>query len=114
VGRQQRLSSRIGDALIGLLTWTWPHVESRIGDVLGKAADVLRPDPPLSIRSLDNELLTGLIVSDRGQVLLFLGTRTAPQGSTYSERRDPPSPRYSGDGIPLWPRDVEVDPSRRS
>jgi len=64
----------------------------------------VRPDPPISVRTLDNELLTGLIIADRGQVLLFVGTRMAPQNSVHSERRDPPSPRYPGDGIPLWSR----------
>jgi hypothetical protein len=104
----------IGDALVGLIDWAWPRIGSRIDDLLGKAGDVLRPDPPISIRTLHGELLTGLIVADRGQVLLFVGTRTAPPSSVHSERRDPASPRYPGDGIPLWSRDVEVDPYRRS
>lgn len=111
---EQRLTARIGDALVGLIEWTWPHLTSRLEPMLERVGEFVRPDPPISIRTLDGELLTGLIVADRGQVLLFLGTRTSPQGSVHSERRDPPSPRYPGDGIPLWPRDIEVDPYRRS
>jgi len=63
--------------------------------------------------------LTGLIVADRGQVLLFVGTRTVPPGAFQTERhdlphRDPPLRRYPDDGIPPWARDLEVDPYRRS
>jgi hypothetical protein len=110
---QQRLTSRIGDALVALIEWTWPHLTSRLEPMLERVGEFVRPDPPISIRTLDSELLTGLIVADRGQVLLFVGTRTTLQGSVHTDRRDP-SPRYPGDGIPLWPRDVEVDPYRPS
>jgi hypothetical protein len=74
-----------------------------------RVGEFVRPDPPISILTLDGELLTGLLIADHGQVLLFVGTRMVPL-NTHSERRDPPSPRYTGDGIPLWARDVEVDP----
>jgi hypothetical protein len=110
---EQRLTNRIGDALVALIEWTWSHLTSRLEPMLERVSEFVRPDPPISIRTLDGELLTGLIVADRGQVLLFLGTRTVPSNSR-SERRDSPSPRYPGDGIPLWPRDLEVDPYRRS
>jgi hypothetical protein len=110
---EQRLTSRIGDALVALIEWTWPRLTSRLEPVLERVGEFVRPNPPITIRTLDGELLTGLIVADRGQVLLFVGTRTTPPSSSHFERRDPPSPRYPGDGIPLWARDGEVDPYRR-
>lgn len=108
---EPRLTNRIGDALVALIEWTWPHLTSRLEPMLERVGEFVRPDPPVSIRTMDNELLTGLIVADRGQVLLFLGTRSVSSNS-HSDRRD--SPRYPGDGIPLWSRDLEVDPYRRS
>ncbi len=111
---EQRLTNRIGDALVALIEWTWPQIGSRLEPMFERVGEFVRPDPPISIRTLDGELLTGLIVTDRGQVLVFLGTRTAQQSSVHPDRRDPPSPRYPGDGIPLWSRDPEVDPYRRS
>lgn len=110
---EQRLTARIGDALVALIEWSWPHLTSRLEPMFEHVGEFVRPDPPISIRTLDGELLTGLLIADRGQVLLFVGTRTVPP-NTHSERHDPPSPRYPGDGIPLWARDVEVDPYRRS
>jgi hypothetical protein len=110
---EQRLTNRIGDALVALVEWTWPHLTSRLEPMFERVGEFVRPDPPVSIRTLDGELLTGLIVADRGQVLLFVGTRTVP-ASSHSDRRDPQPPRYPADGIPLWPRDLEVDPYRRS
>jgi hypothetical protein len=112
------LTYSIGDALVALLDWAWPRVVPRIDDILGKVGDAVRPDPPISIRTMDGLLLTGLIVADRGQVLLFVGTRSVPPGAFHSERHDPPprdpSPRrYPDDGIPPWARDIEVDPYRR-
>jgi hypothetical protein len=110
---EQRLTARIGDALVALIEWTWPHLTSRLEPMFERVGEFVRPDPPISVRTLDGELLTGLLIADRGQVLLFVGTRTVPSNS-HSERRDSPSARYPGDGIPLWSRDLEVDPYRRS
>jgi hypothetical protein len=45
-----------------------------------RAARLVDISTSLSVRTLDGELLTGLIIADRGQVLVFLGTRTVPGG----------------------------------
>jgi hypothetical protein len=118
VAVRRSLTHNIGDALIALIDWAWPHASSRVDDLFEQVADAVRPDPPITIRTLDGLLLTGLIVADRGQVLLFVGTRTVPPSHFHSERhdpppRDPPPRRYPDDGIPTWARDVEVDPYRR-
>ena len=103
----------IGDALVALVDWAWPRVSHRVDGLLEHVAEAVRPHPPLSIRSLDGELLTGLIVADRGQAILFIGTRTRaagptpiPLGAPRYERRPE---RSDDDAMPLWGRDLEVD-----
>jgi hypothetical protein len=116
LGVDRGLTHRIGDALVWFIDWTLPRVGSRLDDLLGKAGDVLRPDPPITITTLDRELLTGLIVADRGQVILFVGVRSAPTSSGASTSDT--ARRYDDGSIPLWargvdPRESEVDPYRR-
>ena len=57
----------------------------------------MKPDPPFKITREDGELITGILVVDRGRVLFFVGTRqpavsrpahTAPE-RTYPERGYP-------------------------
>jgi len=107
---QPGLSLAIGDALLGLVDWAWPRVAPRVDDLFDRVADALRPDPPLSIRSLEGHLLTGLIIVDRGQVLLFIGSRVPAASSTQGAI--PLGPSHHD--IPPWARDLEVDPYRRS
>ena len=111
------LTHSIGDALVALIDWAWPRVAPRVDEWVEKVVDAVRPDPPISIRTVDGLLLTGLIVADRGQVLAWVGVRTVPPGAFQSERhepplRDPPPRRYPDDAIPPWARDLDVDPYR--
>jgi hypothetical protein len=64
-------------------------------------------------------LLTGVIVVDRGNALLFLGTRTPaagagqppiPLGPSHPERG---RSRFEDEAIPPWARDLDIDPYRR-
>jgi len=113
------LTSAIGDALVALVDWAWPRVSFRVDEWVEKVAEAVRPDPPMTIRTLDGLVLTGLLVADRGQVILFIGTRAPPSDGFTSPRRDPHDPRRNDDGaIPLWARELdpsefEVDPYRR-
>ncbi len=115
---ERGLSLAIGDALVALVDWAWPRVGHRVEDLLEKVADVVRPDPPMTVRTLDGDVLTGLLVTDRGQVVLFIGTRVPaaghglgpiPMGPSHQDRR----PGRFDDDIPPWARDLEVDPYRR-
>jgi hypothetical protein len=116
---QPGLSLAIGDALLAVVDWAWPRVAPRVDDLFERVADVLRPDPPLSIRSLEGHLLTGLIIVDRGNVLLFIGSRLPAAGSTQGaiplgpSHHDRRPGRFDDDAIPPWARDLEVDPYRR-
>jgi hypothetical protein len=96
------LSAAIGDSLIALLDWAWPHVEGKVASVTERVADVLRPDPPMTLRTLDGHVLTGVAVMNQGQVIAFLGTRQAVQTSFPSRQQDP----YFDDDpdAPLWAR----------
>ena len=107
-----KLTEAVGDALVAFVDWAWPRGGDRASLLLDKLAETLRPDPPLTIRSHDGQLLTGLLVADRGHVLLFIGTRaTAP--TPLPSPHEHPARRYQDDAIPPWARDLDVDPYRR-
>ncbi len=89
----ERLSALLGDALISFVDWVWPKVAPRARRVLEHVVDAVRPDPPMTIRTLDGFTVTGVLVADRGQVLVFLGTRL-PVPATQ--------PQYPYDDEPLW------------
>ncbi len=91
------LSSAIGDAILQLVQFVWPSAAPRFGHVARSLADAVRPDPPFKITADDGELITGILVVDRGRALFFVGTRqsavsrpahTAPE-RTYPERGYP-------------------------
>lgn len=93
----ERLSALVGDALISFVDWIWPKVTPRARRVLEHVAESIRPDPPMTLRTLDGVTFTGIAVADRGQVILFLGSRvplpaTQPRledESLWRERQHP-------------------------
>ncbi len=121
---QLGLADAIGDALIALVEWARPRIASRVDEWVEKVAETVRPDPPMTIRTLDGQVLTGLLVCDAGQVIMFLGTRNP--ASTVAAPPPAPRPdprgtqRYDDGSIPMWARDLdprdlrdlEVDPYR--
>jgi hypothetical protein len=101
------LSGAIGDAFVALLDWSWPRIAPQVELAARVIADAVRPEPPMSMRTLDGELVTGLVVLNRGQALLFIGIREQGSPVLHPPQRDP----YEDDS--LWGRDVRVDPYRR-
>ena len=89
------------EALLSLWRRVWPPVRRRIEGVFERAADVLRPDPPMRIRTLDGEILTGVLVVDRGQVICCLCTG-GPAASRAPPHQHRPHDYY--DDEPLWDR----------
>jgi hypothetical protein len=69
------LTRAIGEALLQLVQFVWPSVAPQIGHFAEKVADVVRPDPPFTLQTPEGEVVTGILVLDRGHVLLFIGTR---------------------------------------
>ena len=117
---QRGLNDAIGDALLSLVEWAAPRISSRVDEWMEKVAEIVRPDPPMTVHTLDGLVLTGLLVCDAGQVILFIGMRALPANG--SPRHESLDPRRNDDGaIPLWARDVDprdlrdldVDPFRR-
>jgi hypothetical protein len=108
----RKLTEAVGDALVAFVEWAWPRGGDGASLLLDKLAETLRPDPPLAIRTTDGQLLTGLLVADRGHVLLFIGTRATPPGPLSSPHEQPVR-RYQDDAIPPWARDLDVNPYRR-
>ena len=106
----RELSTAIGEALIALVEWARPRASARVDELLERVAEVVRPQPPMTLRTLDGQIVTGLVVLDRGQALLFIGVREpAPAVVTPPPVRD----RFDDDGVPSWARNVHVDPYRR-
>lgn len=108
----RRLNEAVGDALVAFLDWAWPRAGDRTSLLLDKLAEAVRPDPPFAIRTDDGQLLTGLLVADCGRVLLFVGTRSTGQAPPLPHH-EPSARRHPDDAIPLWARDLHVDPYRR-
>jgi hypothetical protein len=122
VAVQPSLTDAIGDALLSVIEWAAPRISSRVDEWVEKVAEIVRPDPPMTVRTLDGLVLTGLLVCDAGHVILFIGTRAPPSNGFTSPRHESRDPRHHYDGtIPLWARDVDprdlrdldVDPYRR-
>ncbi len=103
---ERTLTTAIGDALLALVEWEWPRFRQQTQALLGRVGDAVRPSPPLSLISVDGrEVVTGIIVLHRGEVIALLGTRHAAMS------RAPPLHQYERDrnefdDEPLWERHV--------
>ena len=70
------LTHAVGDALVALIDWTWPRFGPSAKRVLSSVAEAVRPESPVTLVSVDGgEVLTGIALMHRGQVLAFFGTR---------------------------------------
>jgi hypothetical protein len=107
------LTSAIGEALLQLVQFVWPCAAPQIGHFAERVADVVRPDPPFTLATPDGEVVTGIVVLERGQVLLFIGTRQSKSSASRSayqvpERAYPergyPERTYDGDQTVWSPR----------
>lgn len=101
------LSGLLGDAVVALFDWAWPRFSSHLGKFAERVAEAVLPDPPMSIRTIEGEIVTGLLVVDRGTVLIFVGTRA---GRVITPPPNPPYRTDPFDGEPLW---GGVSPFRR-
>ena len=66
------LTSAIGEALLQLVQFVWPSAAPQIGRFAERVADVVRPDPPFSLHTSDGEVVTGIVVLDRGRASALL------------------------------------------
>ncbi len=109
------MTSAIGDALLGAAEWAWPRLRSG-ADVFERLVQAATPEPPRTLRTIDGELVTGLAVMNRGQVLIFVGVREHATSSTRAAPAPAPHrplrPLYEED-LPEWARDPQLDPYRR-
>jgi hypothetical protein len=109
----QGLSTALGNALIAVFDWSWPRVMPRIDAVAERLADLVIPDPPMTVRTLDGEILTGILVVDRGQVICFLGARNPAPPHAQHPRRPQYEQRYPYESDEeLWARGVDPYPRR--
>ena len=91
------LSSAIGDAILHLVQFVWPSAAPQFGHVARNLADAVKPDPPFKITGEDGELITGILVVDRGRVLFFVGTRqpAVSRSAHTAAERTYPEPGYA-------------------
>lgn len=103
---ERELTNVVGDALVGLIEWTWPRLRPSARQIFERVAEGVRPDPPMRLCSVDGrESLTGLAVMSRGEVLGFVGWRHSLAIPPRHDRRP------YGDDEPLWHQ--EIDSYRR-
>ena len=100
------MTDAVEEALLRLWRRVWPPIRRRIRAFFERAADAVRPDPPLYMRTLDGETVTGIVILERGQAVAFLGIRH-PAAS-----RGPPQHPYrypdAFDDEPPWDRRGQV------
>jgi hypothetical protein len=90
------------EALLQFWKRAWPPLRRRIDSLFERAADVVRPDPPLYMQTLDGDTVTGIVVLERGQAVAFLGTRHPRAARTSGHHQYPNDPFREDD--PLWDR----------
>ena len=105
------MTSAIGDALLTAVEWAWPRAWLHAEDVFERVVEAAKPHPPMALRTLDGELVTGLVVLNRGQALIFIGVRENPSSAPAAPHRQQ-RPLYQDD-LPDWARDPQLDPYRR-
>jgi hypothetical protein len=99
------LSTAIGEALLQLVQFVWPEASPQFDHLARRVTDALRPEPPFTLQTPDGEVVTGIVILDRGRALLFFGTR---QSALSRPAYRPPEQPYPDRGYdvdqPLWPR----------
>ena len=105
----ERVSGAIGDALLTATEWTWPRIQARLDAALEVVADAVRPHPPMTLTTSDGQVITGLVVLDRGRALLFIGLREPGPSAPPS----PPQQPRVYDDVPSWVREELTTYPRR-
>ncbi len=105
------LTSAIGEALLELVELVWPEAAPHVARVARQVADAVRPDPPFTVTTQDGEVLTGILVLDRGRALFFFGTRqaAASRPAYQAPAYQAPERTYPERGYPE--RNYDADPS---
>ena len=98
------LTHAIGEALLELVELVWPAAAPHVERVAKQVADAVRPDSPFTVTTADGDLLTGILVLDRGRALLFFGTRSVAASGRGYRPPDTPDPSFA-------PRGYEPDQS---
>lgn len=86
---QRHLSHAIGDAIVSALELALPSAARHIERWLLTVGHAVRPDPAMTIRTTDGAAPTGVLVVDRGRVLLFAGIREAASAAPAAPQRRP-------------------------
>ncbi len=83
------MSSELGRAALEVWSKVWRRLRRHLVVLFGELVELATPHPPVTLVSLDGEtVLTGLALLREGQVVAFLGSRSAP-----NFRRAVPSPQ---------------------
>ena len=86
---QRHLSLAIGEAIVSALELGLPTAARHIERWLRTVGHAVRPDPAMTIRTTDGAAPTGVLVVDRGRVLLFAGIREAASTGMPAPPRRP-------------------------
>lgn len=93
------LSAVFGHALTAAFDWTWPRLSPGLKSLLRSLGEKVVPDPPMTIRTSEGDIVSGFLIVDRGHVLAFVGTRRpgSPAFRSSPPRGGDESFGYGGD-----------------
>jgi hypothetical protein len=84
------VSSDVGAAALDVWSKVWRRIRRRLVVLVGELVELATPHPPVTLVSLDGEtVLTGLALLREGQVLAFIGSRSAPNFRRSAEQSWP-------------------------
>jgi hypothetical protein len=85
------------EALLRFFRRSWPPLRDQLDGFGRRAADAVRPEPPLFMQTLNGDVVTGVVILERGQALAFLGIRHArtPRSSPHHHY-----PHYDDEPLP--------------
>ena len=94
---EHELTDHIGAALASLLSRIWERLKPKLTAVIDTLVDIARPEPPMTMRTIDGYVVTGVVIIDRGRVIALVGTRHfASAHPTWGSREDESSAHYDG------------------
>jgi hypothetical protein len=87
------VTALVSEMVVAALDWAWPRVRPTLHTAASVLVEAARPFPPMTIRTTEGHVVTGVLLVQHGHVRWFVGTRYDPGDG---------SRRHRDEGI-LWP-----------
>jgi hypothetical protein len=86
------VTALVSEMVVAALDWAWPRVRPTLRTAATVLVEAARPFPPMTIRTTEGHLVTGVMLVQHGHVRYFVGARLDPGDGARRQR----------DGGPLW------------